>query len=165
MKLRRAYWPSLAFRLLELAFALVFLTMVVHHVIAYDFRPLLAFCAPILVVYYGFASLLFVRGRSLPAGPAQTRSLFGAERAVQATLWHMLGIIVGVALYGCLWYAGFAFDQSDPSLAGLWLLLFLLPYALMQIGLLCFMSAIWTITPQFFRRVGTLEMGRRVHQG
>jgi hypothetical protein len=46
----------------------------------------------------------------------------------------------------------------------LWLLLFLVPAALMQIGLLCFMRALWVIAPQFLRTVHSFELARRVHE-
>ena len=45
-----------ALRLIETTFALVFLGAVAHHILALDFKPLAAFCLPILVVLYGFAS-------------------------------------------------------------------------------------------------------------
>jgi hypothetical protein len=51
------------FRLLEIAFSVVFLGMVVHHVATHDFRPLAPHCAPINHVLFGLATLLFVRGR------------------------------------------------------------------------------------------------------
>ena len=149
------------FRLLEVAFSVVFLGMVAHHVAAHDFKPLAALCAPILLVYYGFASLLFVRGRSLANGPWQLRSLHAAERAMQATLWHLLGIVLGVSVYGLLRSAGVAFDES-PAQVALRLVLFSAPYALMQAGLLCFLRAIWILAPHFTRRVSAFEVRRRM---
>src|SRR4249920_312068 len=88
----------LAFRFLEIAFGFLFLWVVSHHVITRDIKPLAALCLPILVILYGFASVLFVRGRALAAGPWQLRSLYAAERAMQATVWYLLGIILGVTV-------------------------------------------------------------------
>lgn len=154
----------LAFRILEVGLALVFLAAVVHHVYTFDFKPLAAFCIPMLVVFYGFASLLYSRARALAKGKGQMRSLYAAERAVQGLIWHLFGIILGTTLYGILVRAGVTFDPSAPSSDGLWLLLFLAPYALMQTGLLCLMRAAWAITPDFSRRLGAFDIRRRVQQ-
>ena len=115
----------IAFRFLEGALALVFLGVVTHHVLAQDFKPLAALCLPILVVFSGFASLLFVRGRSLADGPWQLRSLYAAERAMQATIWYLLGIILGTALYGLMKYFDVAFDARDPWIVAPWLVVVL----------------------------------------
>jgi hypothetical protein len=150
-------------RFLEAGLAFVFLGAVVHHVSALDFKPLAALCLPILAVFFAFASLLYIRGRALTLRKTQIRSLYAAERAMQAAVWQLSGIIVGTSLYGLLGYMGVIVDPSESS-AGLWLLLFLAPYALMQIGLLCFMRAVWAVSPAFFRRVGAFELRRRVQQ-
>lgn len=164
MRTRRTRISRFAFRSLEIALALVFLGAIAHHVYNFDFKPLAAFCIPILVLYFGFASLLYARGKALAKGKEQTRSLYAAERAMQATVWHLFGVILGTSLYAVLIRSGLTFDPGAPSPAGLWLLLFLAPYALMQIGLLCFTRAVWLITPRFFRRVGAFELRRRVQQ-
>lgn len=154
----------LAFRGLEAALALVFLGVVVHHVYTFDFRPLAALCIPIVIVFFGFASLLYNRGRSLAKARGQMRSLYAAERAVQATVWYLFGIILGTSLYGILMRLGLTYNPSEPSAGGLWLLLFLVPYAFMQVGLLCFMRAVWAIAPHFFRSLDAFELRRRVQQ-
>lgn len=154
----------MAFRFLEVGLAVVFLGAVVHHIFTLEFKPLAALCLPILVVYFGFASLLYIRGRSLTEQKAQIRSLYAAERAMQAAIWHLFGIILGASVYGLLRYFGITFHPSAPPPAGLWLLVFLAPYALMQIGLLCFMRAARAVSPAFFRRVGVFELRRRVQQ-
>ena len=70
--LRKIRFPPIAMRATELAFALVFLAAIVHHVSRGDFKPLVAMTLPLLVVFYGFASVLFVRGRALASGRWQT---------------------------------------------------------------------------------------------
>jgi hypothetical protein len=153
-----------AFNALAIGMALAFFGAVAHHVYQFDFKPLAALGVPILVVFFGFASLLYIRGRSLARGSAQFRSLYAAERAVQAAIWHLLGIILGTSIYALLIRSGIRFDPSEPTIDGLWLLLFLLPYAVMQIGLLSFMRAVWVVAPQFFRRVGAFELRHRIEQ-
>ena len=152
------------FRFLEVVFGLLFLWTVAHHVIARDIKPLAAFCLPIVVIFYGFSSVLFVRGRALAPGPWQVRSLYAAERAMQATVWYVLGILLGVTVYGLLRYFRAPFDSNDPWFVALLLLAFLAPYTLMQTGLLCFMRAVWVVAPQFIRPVSAFEIVRRVHQ-
>ena len=144
----------LALGTLETAFTLVFLSAVAHHLARLDFKPLVAMTVPLLVVFYGFASVLFVRGRALVPGPWQTRSLYAAEKAMQATAWYLLGIILGAVAYALLKRIG-----MEPDLR---LLLFVLPYAFMQVGLLFFMRALWAIAPDLFARSSMLAMARRV---
>jgi predicted lysophospholipase L1 biosynthesis ABC-type transport system permease subunit len=137
---------------------------VVHHVYTADFKPLAAFCVPIILLFFGLTSLLYNRGRALAKGKEQVRSLYAAERAMQGTIWYLLGIILGTSLYGVLMRFGVTFDPGAPSPVGLWLLLFLAPYALMQAGLLCLMRAVWVVAPNLLRRVGPLERRRRVEE-
>ena len=40
--------------------------------------------------------------------------------------------------------------------------MFLVPHALMQIGLFSFMRAVVVVAPQLFRKVGAFELRRRV---
>lgn len=128
----------LSFTALEIGLGLVFLGAVAYHVMNFDFKPLAAFALPIVVIYYGFASLQYSRSKSVSKRKAPA-SLNAGERAVQATVWHLLGIILGVGLYAVV----------DPlQLGGFWLLVFVLPYALMQIGLVAFLRAVWTVAPQ-----------------
>ena len=152
----------LAFPITELCASFVFFWAVAHHVVTFDFKPLAAFCVPILVLFFGFASLLYNRGRSLVKGKAQTRSLYAAERAMQAIVWYLFGIVLGVTLYGILVYFGVSFNPRKPTPEGLWLLLFIGPYALMQIGFSSFMRAAWLVAPHFLRRTGAFELRRRV---
>lgn len=161
---RRNRLSRLTFRLLEATFGLAFLGTVVHHVVTQDMRPLLALCLPILIVYYGLASLLFVRGRSLTPGPWQIRSLHAAEHAMRATIWHLFGIMLGMSVYGLLRYLRVPFDPAQPALAALWLMMFSAPYVLMQIGLLCIMRAIWVLSPDFAGPMSAFETRRRIQE-
>ena len=156
--------PSLLTRrALEASFSLAFLGAVAHHVATHDFKPLVALCAPVLILYYGLASLLFVRGKSLADGPWQRRSMHAGERAMQATVWHVLGIVLGVSVYGVL--RSVESHLGGPAPAAALLLLFAAPYALMQAGLLSFLRAIWSIAPHLTRTVSAFEVRRRVLAG
>ncbi|MEJ8837463.1 hypothetical protein [Ramlibacter sp. AN1133] len=140
----------------------IFFTVVAHHVYRFEFRQLAAFCLPVLTVFFAFTSLLYMRGRSLAPGRDQFRTLFAAERSMRATLHYLTGIVLGTSLYGLLRAVSFNFDPSDPTADGLWLVLFLAPYALMQMGFLLFISAAWVILPQFLRPGSPLQVGRRI---
>ena len=129
---------NLAFRALEVGLGAVFLGAVAHHVAALDFKPLAAFALPILIIYFGFASLQFTRSKAVSRRKGAA-SREAAERAVHATVWHLLGVILGTSLYAVLMH----FEAG-----GAWLALFAAPYALMQIGLLSFLRGIWAIAPQ-----------------
>ena len=148
-------FSRLALRSLELALALVFLTAVAHHVTRSDFRPLVGMAIPLMMVFYGFASVLFVRGRAMAPGLWQTRSLYAAERAMQATIWHLVGMLLGLVVYSAL---------QHLALAGPWLALYLAPYALMQFALICFLRGIWALAPDLFRPGGVLAVARRIRQ-
>ena len=151
---RRSRLSRFARHATELALALVFLAAVVHHVARWDFKPLAALTVPMLVVFYGFASVLFVRARALAAGPWQTRSLYAAENAMQAAVLYLIGIVLGVAVYSLLKNFGL---QSRP-----WLLLFVAPYALMQLAWLRFIRAIWAVLPDLLGLAGGAPIARRV---
>lgn len=158
----RARMGRLAFWTLALAAGSVYFGAVSHHVYRVEFRPLAAFCLPVLVVFFAFTSLLYMRGRSLARGTAALRTLFAAERTMQGTIAYLAGIVLGASLYGILGYADFRFDPAQPDASGLWLLVFLLPYGLMQAGFVLFLAGVWIILPQFLRPVGPYELARRI---
>lgn len=151
----------ITFDALALGLSLAFFAAFAHHVHRLDFKPMAALGVPILLVFFGFASLFFIRGRSLAKGSAQFRSLFAAERAVQAALWHLSGIMLNTVLLALLLRFGVGLG-SEPWLVTLWTMLFLLPHALMQIGLFTFTRAVLIVAPQLFRKVGALEVRRRI---
>ena len=160
----RARLARLAYPIFEFCAAFVFFWAVAHHVATLDLKPLAAFCVPFLIVFYGLAALLFNRGKSLAKGKAQARSLYAAERATQATVLYLLGILLGTTLYGILVYLGLSFDPQRPSPAGLWLLVFIAPYALMQAGFVYLMRAVRLVTPQLLPGTSAFELRRRVQQ-
>ena len=97
-------------------------------------------------------------------GKAQTRSLYAAERATQATVLYLLGILLGTTLYGVFMYFELGFDPQRPTLGGLWLLLFIAPYALMQAGLVYLMRALRLVVRQLLPGTSAFELRRRVQQ-
>lgn len=157
-------FSRLALRLLQISAAAVFFRTVSHHVYTLDFKPLAALGIPVLAVFFTFTSLLYIRGRSLARGRPQFRTLFAAERSMQATVCYLAGIVVGTSIYGLLQYFPFSFNPAQPTPVGLWLLIFLAPYALMQAGFLMFMRAAWIVGPQFLWGVSPYQVWRRIAQ-
>ena len=114
MKSRNTRALRIVFAALAVGMSMAFFAAFVHHVYRLDFKPMTALGVPILVVLFGFASLFFIRGRSLAKGSAQFRSLFAAERAVQAALWYLSGIMLGTVLYALLMRSGGGAESERP---------------------------------------------------
>ena len=162
MKSRKTRAVRTMFKLLAIGMSLAFFAAFAAHIYSLDFKPMAGVGVPILLVFFGFASLFFIRGRSLAKGSAQFRSLVAAERTVQAAVWHLSGVMLSNVLYTVLMRSGGVVDASEPWMLAAWVLLFLVPHALMQIGLLSFMRAVVVVAPQLFRKVGAFELRRRV---
>jgi hypothetical protein len=153
---------TLTMRLLEAAAAASFFSMVAYHVYNLNFAPLAALCLPVQVALFGFTSLLYMRGRTLSRSSDQLRTLFAAERAMQAAVWYCTGIVTGAALVGAMPWAWIGHDPAAPGAWSLTLLLFLVPYAIMQTGFTIFLRSACIIAPQFIRRVTPYEVWRRI---
>jgi hypothetical protein len=162
MGLQRKRALRLTFNALAWGMSMAFFAAFAHHVYRFDFKPMAALGVPILLAFFGFASLFFISGRSLAKGSAQFRSLFAAERAVQAAVWHLSGIMLSTVLYALLMRSGVTLEASDTWSVALWTLMFLVPHALMQIGLWTFTRAVLIVAPQLFRPVRAFEVRRRV---
>ena len=55
---------------------------------------------------------------------AQFRSLVAAERAVQAAVWHLSGVMLSNVLYTVLMRSGGMVDASEPWMLAAWVLCF-----------------------------------------
>ena len=162
MKSRKTRALRIMLKVLAIGMSLAFFAAFAAHIYRLDFKPMAGVGVPILLVFFGFASLFFIRGRSLAKGSAQFRSLVAAERAVQAAVWHLSGVMLSNVLYTVLMRSGGMVDASEPWMVAAWVLLFLVPHALMQIGLFSFMRAVAVVAPHLFRKVGAFELRRRV---
>ena len=162
MKLHGRRALRLVLNALAVGMSSAFFAAFLHHLYGLDFKPMGALGVPILLVFFGFGSLFFIRGRSLAKGSAQLRSLFAAERAVQAAVWHLSGIMLSTVLYALFMRSGVAPHTSSSGLVALWGFLFLIPHGLSQIGLLTFMRALLVVAPHLFRTVGAFEIRRRL---
>jgi hypothetical protein len=149
-------------RLFEAVAGAGFFAVASRHVYLMDFAPLAALCLPVQLALFGFTSLLYMRGRSLARSREQLRTLFAAEKAMQAAVWYCTGILLGSALVGALPWAWIGHDPASPGVSSLVLLAFAAPYLMMQMGLTLFVRAAGVIAPQFIRRVTPYEVWRRI---
>jgi hypothetical protein len=149
------------YKLVELAGSFGLLFSVLGFTTRFDIEPLAKVCIPILAVFFGFAALLYNRARALEPGPAQTRSLYGAERAMQATIFALIAIIIGAVLCGIFSFYGF-YPNAPIGLKNLFLLVFLFPILLLQMGYLCFLISLRSISHDYLRKVSVRELHRRI---
>lgn len=54
---------------------------------------------PVLAAFFGFSSLLYNRSRALSSGPEQRRSLYAAERSLQATVLLLCGVAFAAGVH------------------------------------------------------------------
>lgn len=65
------------------------------YLVSQEFATLAAICGPVLAILFGFSALLYNRARALPEGKEQRRSLYAAERGMQATVLFFFGTAIG----------------------------------------------------------------------
>ncbi len=91
----RAYFAWCYYLLLFGAAASAFFWAIRDHLIAGQLGDAAALCASVLAVHFGFAALLYSRSRALRPGKPQRRSLYAAERLMQAITLFILGVALG----------------------------------------------------------------------
>lgn len=65
------------------------------------FDLILQFSAPVLAIYIASSGLMYNRARGMPQGKAKRRSLYAGERATQAFLFTVIGLLLGLLLSRC----------------------------------------------------------------
>ena len=96
------------------------------------FLRLAALGATGLPFLYGLTSLLYNRARALPEGREQRRSLYAAERSMQATVLYVFGFLTGAVLATLLWtFRSGQTPEYDPDLASV---VFVIPLAVVLIA-------------------------------
>lgn len=66
------------------------------------FDLILKFAAPVLAIYIASSGLMFNRARGMPQGKSKRRSLYAGERALQAFLFSVVGLILGVSAFSVM---------------------------------------------------------------
>jgi hypothetical protein len=98
---------------------------------------------PILATYIATAALLYNRGRALPKSPGKVRTLYAAERSVQATIFTLTGVVLGAIIFSFLKYFEADLSMIDSMKnkpIGPWLLVYLIPYTFILFGYIRFFS-------------------------
>lgn len=120
-----------------------------------DVWSLAVLLAPTLTVLFGFTSLLYNRARALPQGREQLRSLYAAERSMQATVLFFIGSAVG-GLGAALAYAYGSSKLTFPTF------LFMSGLLIVLYAFGCFFFAFRTVSHKLFQWVSMRKMARSV---
>lgn len=136
----------------------------IYFVFRFDFEPIAKFCIPAVAVFFGFSSVLYNRARAYSKGRSRVRTLYAAERALQATLFALVGTILGIGMYALFVWFGFWPGQEISKKHSL-LILFLIPYAIIQTGFACFMLSVRIVAREFLRPLSAKELHKRIKAG
>lgn len=116
---------------------------------------------PILATYIATAALFYNRGRGLPRNISKVRSLYAAERSLQATIFTITGIIIGAIIYGWLSWFGFSIAKEN-GLKKIWIFIYIFPLVFIQFGYASFLFSLRAISKDFLRPLTAREIARRI---
>ncbi len=142
---------SCFFYLIFLFGSTIFFGALQHYLMLKEYVFLGGLCFPVLAVLFGFAALLYNRSRALPSGPAQRRSLYAAERALQATIIFVLGVGSAAIVATLTTYLGL--DISNTHQSPKLLLIFFIPIMLVLFSFGAFHLALRAISHGMVRSV------------
>lgn len=115
----------------------------------------------VAATYISLAALLYARHTALPAGPSKVRSMYAAERMMQAITFTLLGGLLATSLFvgGLYFESGLKMDSTEPQL---WLFLFFLPLLLVLWGYVGFFESLKIICREFGHPLSAREIARRI---
>ncbi len=119
---------------------------------------------PILATYIAIAALLYNRGRALPRGPSKVRSLYAAERAVQATLFTLVGVAIGGVIFGWAHWFGLTLAKENGAKSA-WGFVYFFALAYIMYGYISFLIGLRVIAKEFMRPLPPKEIARRLRNG
>ena len=97
------------------------------------FDLILQFSAPVLAIYIASSGLMYNRARAMPQGKAKRRSLYAGERAAQAFLFSVVGLLLGAVAFSVA-----VLFKVDPVMAfhgrSFWVLIFFPSLVFVQWG-------------------------------
>lgn len=125
-----------------------------------EFLYLATLCFPILAILFGFSALLYNRSRALQPGPAQRRSLYAAERALQATVLFILGLATGAIIATII--TELKLNILPPKAESYLLLIFFVPILLILNSFSAFFFSFRAISHGMVRLVNTRKMIRKI---
>ena len=131
-----------------------------HYLRQQNFISLATVCFPILAILFGFSALLYNRSRALQPGPAQRRSLYAAERALQSTVLFALGMGTGAIIATIMMQLNL-FPRDNGSQSKL-LLIYFVPIYLVLSSFGSFFFSFRAISHGMIRRVSIREIMNRI---
>ncbi|MBP5070172.1 hypothetical protein [Pseudomonas chlororaphis] len=140
--------------------ATIFFGAMNHYLQRKDYLYLGGLCFPVLAILFGFTSLLYNRSRALQPGAAQRRSLYAAERGLQATLLFMVGIASGAIIATITEFL--KIDTSNTPEVPKTLLVYFAPIMLTLYSFSAFFFALRAVSHRTVRLVNIRTLARMV---
>ncbi|MBD9463921.1 hypothetical protein [Pseudomonas sp. Pdm06] len=140
----------------------VFFGAMNHYLQLKDYLSLGSVCFPVLAVLFGFTALLYNRSRALQPGAAQRRSLYAAERGLQATILFVVGVGLGSIIATIT--EVLKLDISNASGSSRTLLVYFIPILLVLNSFSAFFFALRAIAHGTVRLVGLRTLARKIRQ-
>jgi hypothetical protein len=110
---------------------------------------------PVLGLIMGFTSLLFNRSKSLPTGHESIRTLYAAERSMQACVLYVFGLASGLVLYKLVSILNIRSYVANT-------ICFLPSTFLLLMSLCSFYLALLTISSRLLRYLSIIQTLRRI---
>lgn len=140
--------------------ATIFFSLIYHYLVRSEFLYLATLCFPTLAILFGFSALLYNRSRALQPGPAQRRSLYAAERALQATVLFALGLASGAIIATVISQLSINLRTSESTTC--LLLVFLIPILLILNSFSAFFFSFRAISHGMVKLITTRELVRKI---
>lgn len=147
---------------LELLCLALFYSYASQYLFSFQITPLATLCLPILAVFFGFTALLYNRARAIPNGPEQRRTLYAAERALQATTLYFYALLVGAILTAIFSAFNLTPPKSESGVIYFPFAFYFVPAMLALFAFGCFMFSLRAISHRKLRSVKTREIMKRI---
>lgn len=140
--------------------ATIFFGAIHHYLMRGEFLYLATLCFPILAILFGFSALLYNRSRALQPGPAQRRSLYAAERSLQATILFILGLATGAIIATVM--SELKLNTLHPKTESYLLLIFFVPILLILNSFSAFFFSFRAISHGMVKLISTRELLKKL---
>lgn len=133
-----------------------------QYLFSFQIAPLATLCLPVLAVFFGFTALLYNRARAIPNGPEQRRTLYAAERAMQATTLYFYALLTGAILTAIFSAANLAPSKSQSGAIHYPFIFYLIPAMLALFAFATFIYALRAIGHRKLRSIKIREIMKRI---
>lgn len=142
----------------------VFFSALHYYLSTAQFAAIALICGPVLALLFGFSALLYGRTRALLPGLEQKRSLYAAERALQAAILFMVAVALGGIISIPMWMATIG-AKTPVSPMNNTLIWFFAPMLLALFSFACFFLALRTVSHRMLRWMTLRELAKRLRNG